>query len=378
MTAAPTNINESTNQQIMNEENYFLFQSLLYETARGYNETNNNDQGIIHLNTNDIATNQEYDDNNDHYVDLGDMEFGYKMISSEPIPKLNCMNIMNVLSYLWNLCVAIIIGYFGLFRILYTSQEVAYGQYQSVITPSVYTCYIWILIFAMEGIFSLLQLLHPKYRGNNGNGIGIMFFYCNIAQSLLIITYSFQYFFLSFILNVYLLVFLNSIFIEQSSSSSQNSSSSTSRRSILLDWFVLELPFQLKYAWVLYCTFCVVFMQSLVAHSESITTQLTSSVLCFVILTSVAISFLMPYSIFGMTSSSNILSNKPNYIIPLVIIWSFIGTYVELQNPNDAIQTFFGDDIILSIQYSTIGCCIIITCFGILRVLFVYFIRRSP
>ena len=138
-------------------------------------------------------------------------------------------------------------------------------------------------------------------------------------------------------------------------------------------------------------------MQSLVAHSESFTTQLTSSILCFVMLTSVAISFLIPYSIFGITSS-NILSNKPNYIIPLVIVWSFvsifmiclhlnsyfsislhaqIGTYVELQNPKDSIQTLFGDDIILSIKYSTVGCCAIIISFGILRVLLVCWIRRS-
>ena len=93
-----------------------------------------------------------------------------------------------------------------------------------------------------------------------------MFFYSNIIQSLLTITYSFQYFFLSFILHIYLLVCLNTIFIEQlpnhSSSHHHNASSHHQNQQYhssisFINWLILQLPFQLKYAWVLYCTCCM-------------------------------------------------------------------------------------------------------------------------
>lgn len=314
--------------------------------------------------TNPITT------SSDHYVDLYDVfsasnnmfqdttgDFMNRDDSGENIqqqtPGLSWLNYLNVISFVWNLSIAIIVGYFGLPGSVQSFKEVT-EEYQSLLTPVIWTNFIWIPIFTFDGFYALVQLF-PSYRARAliQETIGLHFFYSNILQSIVTVLYEKEYMFTCFVFLLYMLVFHIVILITQMCHDLRQ------QRALLntsLDYYSCRFPFSLKFGFIVFLT-AVCFMEALVAHDEGVSVHLTSSIIILVLLVTTSLFFLVGFG-----------DDKPDYVVSLVIVWSLMGVYVELQNPRESIDDFFSSEIIISVRSSSFGCCVIILCLLIPRI----------
>ena len=99
-----------------------------------------------------------------------------------------------------------------------------------------------------------------------------------------------------------------------------------------------RFPFYLHCGWLMVCTvvqFSMVFRYRFTASSGA---QLMSDI--------VALGVLLPPSTFFLTGQSS----GPDFVIPSVIIWSYISIGIELHRPSDTLVDLYGHPAILAVQ----------------------------
>jgi len=107
-------------------------------------------------------------------------------------PKANLNNLLNILGYILSLATSYMGGVAGWFGGVSNSE--LNSIYQTLITPNVsYFGYIWAIIYLLEGLFAVAQLL-PKYREHPlvQDGVGSVFFLACALQMAWTITFGFQ------------------------------------------------------------------------------------------------------------------------------------------------------------------------------------------
>jgi benzodiazapine receptor len=240
-------------------------------------------------------------------------------------PKLQWVNIANVVAYILNVAVTYGVGVSGLFP---TNAELS-DKYQTLVTPAGYAFSIWGIIFMSQLIWTIFQLL-PAYRSKELvlKGVGYNYVAACLAQILWTIFFSAELIPLSLGAMVSILIPL--IFIVKATSKIAESSSSTG-----LYW-LLQFPFEIHAGWIMAATLVnmnVVF----VAENYSVDIQVISA---WISLASLAVVSL--YYTYCQT-----------WVIPCVLAWASFAIKVELSAPRDAIANAFSAETVTAIEFAS-------------------------
>jgi hypothetical protein len=225
--------------------------------------------------------------------------------------RLNGLNYLNVLTYLLNVFVSYGIGVWGLGGILPTRWEIS-KEYVTLVTPAHWAYFLWAPILVFEAIFAIAQLF-PYYRARPiiQQGTGFFFFYTCLIQTAWTLFFSFKLFILSFVAVVAALLSLASLLASQQYSQVRG-------RKSLVEYWLFKFPFYLHCGWLILCSvvqFSMIFRDS----TSDVGVQLGADV--------VALGVMLPAATFFLTGQPS----GPDFVIPLVIIWSYVST-VESKN----------------------------------------------
>jgi hypothetical protein len=251
-------------------------------------------------------------------------------------PPLNGLNFLNVITYGLNVFVSYGIGYAGLFGLLPTRWDIS-KQFETLVTPAEWAYYLWVPILVFECIFAVCQLL-PKYRQRPiiQEGTGLFFFYTCIIQTAWTLFFAFRLFLLSFVAVVAALLCLASLLASQQLML-RGGRGGGSRKSNLMEYWLFRFPFYLHAGWLIMCTvvqWSILFRY----YTSNVGVQLAADI--------VALGIMLPPSTFFLTGQPS----GPDFVIPLVIVWSYISIGLELRHPNDDLKDLYGHDAIVAVR----------------------------
>jgi hypothetical protein len=264
-------------------------------------------------------------------------------------PTLNGLNYLNFVSYLLHLFVSWGIGVWGLDGLIDTRWAVA-QKYETLVNPALWTYWaMWYPILILEGVFAVAQMF-PYFRARPivQSGTGFFFFYCFIIQTAWTIFWAFHLFVASFIAVVAALLTLMQLLYSQQqqvlSERAQNqaltdgfSGVRLSRRE-KLEYYLFRFPFHLHTGWMFAVTvhhFSLMFR----SYNAPVSVQLSVDIVC--------LGLLLPVAIFFLTSSW-----IKDFVIPLVILISYIGIAWRLEHYSETMLDLFGLEEIESLKYS--------------------------
>ncbi|KAG7346051.1 hypothetical protein IV203_005119 [Nitzschia inconspicua] len=254
-----------------------------------------------------------------------------------PPPPLNGLNYLNVITYGLNVFVSYGIGYAGLFGILPTRWDIS-KQFETLVTPAEWAYYLWVPILIFECIFAVCQLL-PKFRQRPiiQEGTGLFFFYICIIQTAWTLFFAFRLFVLAFVAVVAALLCLASLLASQQL---MRGNGGSSRKSNLLEYWLFRFPFYIHAGWLIMCSvvqWSILFRY----YTSNVGVQLAADI--------VALGVMLPPSTFFLTGQPS----GPDFVIPLVIVWSYISIGLELRHPNDDLKELYGHDAIVAVRDAT-------------------------
>jgi hypothetical protein len=254
----------------------------------------------------DDAEWQYFNDDDDHPPRYRlDSDMHTPLIQNREPAKLNGLNYLNVLTYLLNVFVSYGIGVWGLGGILPTRWEIS-KEFETLVTPAEWAYMLWAPILVFEAIFAIAQLF-PHYRARPiiQQGTGFFFFYTCLIQTAWTLFFAFKLFIMSFVAVVAALLSLASLL------ASQQFSQVRGRRS-LVEYWLFKFPFYLHCGWLILCA--VVQFSLLFRHLTSdVGVQLAADI--------VALGVMLPAATFFLTGQPS----GPDFVIPLVIIWSYVS-----------------------------------------------------
>jgi hypothetical protein len=263
-------------------------------------------------------------------------------------PELSGLNILNALTYTVHILIWWICGVWGVDHTMYTHWEQT-QYHETLLTPSTWAAhYLWVPIMIFEAVFTISQLL-PHYRARPiiTSGTSYFFFYTVLLQITYTLLYGFGLFVFSFISIVLALFALLSLLASQqfhssadmttttiAATSSAVSVSSSSNRGFIHYWsggyigngrwwsshrmveYVLfSFPFYLHTGWLILMAvdhFSLLFRR----YNSAIDAQLASDIVGLGVLLVAAIYALNPPTAMG-----------PDFVIPTVILWSYVRIY---------------------------------------------------
>jgi Caspase domain len=266
------------------------------------------------------------------------------------------LNLFNVLAYLANAAVTYGVGALGLFGTA-TNGELS-ETYQTLVTPVGWAFGIWAIIFILQLIWAIAQLVVPSLRGAVlvRNGVGWYYIGVCLAQIGWTIAFSYEIIWLSLVAMLSILFFLIRIVVAQYN---------VQRTVSLCEYWLLKFPFAIHAGWILAASFVnlnVLFVDLEFGADAQYYAALASLTAVLVIA-----GFVLAYP------------TPPELVIPLVLAWATVrilcerdtscqlslmilfrnqfGIYVELDNPKDVIVNTFDSSMISVVQYGSIIVC---------------------
>eukprot|EP00980_Cylindrotheca_fusiformis_P001514 scaffold346_cov116-Cylindrotheca_fusiformis.AAC.28 len=204
--------------------------------------------------------------------------------------KLNGLNYLNIVTYFLNVFVSYGIGVWGLSGSLPTRVDV-FLEYETLITPAKWAYFLWAPILVFEAIFAIAQLL-PNYR----------------ARPI----------------------------IQQGTG--QHFSRVRGRKS-LVEYWLFRFPFYLHCGWLIIC--CVVQFSILFRYlTGNVGVQLAADV--------VALGSMLPAATYFLTGQPS----GPDFVIPLVIIWAYIGIALPLHHPSETLLSIYDHSDVVAVRDS--------------------------
>lgn len=255
------------------------------------------------------------------------------MSSSVPLDdanaRLNYVNWLNLVGFVVNTAVTFGASYvFGFPDAAELSEK-----YMTLITPTGFTFAIWGLIFAMEGIFTIVQLT-PRGRSDSlvQKGTYLYFFAACIFQAAWVFLFGYEYILLSTIAMALILLSLLAVLFSQAR---------TETDLTIGEFWFFSFPFMLHCGWI-FSAFAlnvnVLLIDNDVGNSGQVAAAFASLGYFFLITL---------YSLFGM--------KKAQYTIPGVFVWTILGIILELRDPMDKIVDKFSDKILDILWFSAIA-----------------------
>jgi len=286
-------------------------------------------------------------------------------------PKLNGLNYLNVITYGLNVFTSYFIGVRGLFGVLPTRSEI-FLKYQTLVTPANYAYWLWVPILVFEFFFATAQLL-PIYRARPiiQQGTGLYFFWACIIQTVWTVFFAMRWFISSFVavvLALFCLIFLlasqhyNALCAPTTRGRggwriaaflSMATAPPRQRRKSKLEYWFFRFPFYLHCGWLLVCMVVQFSMAFRFRFTDSTGAQLAADI--------IALGVMLPAATFFLTGQSS----GPDFVIPAVIIWSYVSIGVELRRPSDTLVELYGHPAILAVQIASyvftgiVGCMLV-------------------
>ena len=244
--------------------------------------------------------------------------------NTEAAPKLQALNYVNVLAYLFNFLVV-----FGSTKAGLPDNAAMSDKYQTLVTPAGYAFSIWGIIFTAELVWTIAQVL-PSYRSHAlvVKGVGYNFALASFAQCLWTIFFGLEKISLSMIAMACILYRLLLILTKTSSTTNTTS-----------EYWLLKFPFQIHASWIMAATLVNVNILA-VAYKASSTVQTAISWTSLVVLFGVGIYFAVIQTRSSSSSSSRV------WVVPCVLAWASFAISKELSSPRDQIQTTFSEDVV--------------------------------
>lgn len=235
---------------------------------------------------------------------------------------VSSLNILNVVAYIAN--IGLVMGVPALFHLPDNAELSA--KYQTIVTPGGFAFAIWGLIFTMQLIWSVLQLL-PTFRANPLVLEGVSYNYILVCAVQVGWTFSFalEQMVMSMIWMLAILFFLVRIYQEQSKVLMEHD-----QESFNSNFWLLRFPFNLHLGWIVAATL-VNFNVVLVAHNAATSVQFTSAIVTLA--TALLVGGVMLY-----TQKDK---QRPDVTIPLVLVWALNAISKELKEPKDLIISTF-------------------------------------
>ncbi|VEU36739.1 unnamed protein product [Pseudo-nitzschia multistriata] len=273
-------------------------------------------------------------------------------------PKLNGLNYLNVITYVLNVFTSYFIGVQGLFGVMPKRRDI-FLEYETLVTPADYAYYLWAPILVFEFFFATAQLF-PHYRARPiiQQGTGLYFFWACIIQTVWTVFFAMRWFILSFVAVVLALLCLVFLLASQHYNClcvptvhrggggimtvvgflSSATGVPRQRRKSLLEYWLFRFPFYLHCGWLLVCTVVQLSMAFRYRFTDSTGGQLAADI--------VALGVLLPPGTFFLTGQSS----GPDFVIPLVIVWSYISIAVELHTPSETLIELYGHPAIVAVR----------------------------
>jgi len=331
-----------------------------------------NDQYIYNVNDsnadNDLQTpligynynhdqNGDVDDDRYHHRNTHDQTHrSYEQLRNVR-PKLNGLNYLNVITYGLNVFTSYFVGVRGLFGVLPTRRDI-FIQYETLVTPADFAYWLWAPILVFELFFATAQLL-PHYRARPmvQQGTGLYFFWACIIQTIWTVLFAKKWFLASFISVVLALLCMVLLLASQHYNclvaptargrggmtilgmlAAATRAPPRQRRKSLLEYWFFRFPFYLHCGWLLVCMVVQFSMAFRFKFTHSTGAQLTADI--------VALGVMLPPATFFLTGQSS----GPDFVIPVVVVWSYISIAVELYDPSETLIILYGHPAILAMQ----------------------------
>eukprot|EP00526_Cylindrotheca_closterium_P011073 CAMPEP_0113643108 /NCGR_PEP_ID=MMETSP0017_2-20120614/22658_1 /TAXON_ID=2856 /ORGANISM="Cylindrotheca closterium" /LENGTH=391 /DNA_ID=CAMNT_0000554589 /DNA_START=272 /DNA_END=1447 /DNA_ORIENTATION=- /assembly_acc=CAM_ASM_000147 len=245
---------------------------------------------------------------------------------------LNGLNYLNFITYCANCFVSFNVGVRGMGSQLPKSVDV-FLEVQTLITPARWAYILWAPILVFEAIFAIAQLL-PNYRARPiiQQGTGYFFFWTCLVQTVWTLAFAFEKFIVSFVAVLCALISMACLL------TSQHYYRVRGRKS-LVEYWLFRFPFYLHCGWLIL---------SSVVQFSILFRYLTSNVGVQLAADVVALGAMLPAATFFLTGQPS----GPDFVIPLVIIWSYIGIALPLHNPSDTLLATYDHSDIVAVRDS--------------------------
>uniref|UniRef100_A0A7S2UKQ1 Uncharacterized protein n=1 Tax=Attheya septentrionalis TaxID=420275 RepID=A0A7S2UKQ1_9STRA len=224
-------------------------------------------------------------------------------------PKIHIRNYLNILAFVANAVVAYGVGVGGWGGGLTNAQVSA--LYPTLLTPASWAFGIWGLIFLCQFVFCLVQFMESfRQTPLVKDGVGLLYNGVVLSQILWTFLFSHMYLRASMAAMTFNLIFLVWILYSQGKHAKKNPSTRAWR-----DYFLLQFPFQIHFAWILVATILNINVL-LVFETAEVNTQLYTAIACLNVL-SLAASWALFRPCFQAL---------PNYAVALVLAWACVRT----------------------------------------------------
>jgi hypothetical protein len=252
--------------------------------------------------------------------------------------ELNGLNLLNVVTYAAHLFVSWGIGVRGLGGALPTRWQLT-ARYETLVTPAEWAYYLWAPILILEGVFTVAQLF-PYYRARPiiQAGTRFFFFYTFLIQTAWTLFFSFGLFPLSFIAAVGALASLLALLESQNQHCSTQSGRGLG--SGLVEYLLFRFPFYMHAGWMVLMTvdhFSLLFRR----YSADTGLQLSIDI--------VSLGVMLQVATFYLSRSS-----WTDFVIPVVIAWSYIGITCRLCHPSEIMVELYGPVVIEAVRLATL------------------------
>jgi len=269
---------------------------------------------------------------------------------------LNGLNYLNVVTYMAHLFVSWGIGVWGLDGVLDTRWQIL-EKNETLVMVARWARYLWVPILVTEFLFATVQLV-PHYRARPlvQDGTAYFFFYTFLIQTCWTIFFSMEIFIGSFISVVAALISLISLL------ASQHKSLLSVRNKSRFQYFVFRFPFFLHTGWMVLMTadhLAISLRHYLPTH--------TSLLLAADIL---ALAALLIAATTAMTYIHPTWWPEQDFVIPCVVIWSYLGIAWRLDDPSEEIILTYGMEIIHAMQWACIFLAMVVSAILIPSVVF--------
>jgi benzodiazapine receptor len=259
-------------------------------------------------------------------------------------PPLTMLNWANLIFYIINFVFTYGIGTLGWLGNGDNGELSA--KYQTIVTPKSTAFLIWAVIFLMQGVFAVVQML-PKFRNKPMVQEGVSYYYiltC-ITQAGWTFAFAYEVIWLSLIFMISIWSSLIALLYKQYYTESDNT---------FMEFWFLRFPFAIHAGWLTAAS--ALNVNVVVVWQEApADIQLAVGIISLAVLHAISVWVLM-----GIP--------RANYTIAGVLCWANGWIYSELQTPNDKIVNTFEPDIISGVSYAAIAVSFIILTQMILRV----------
>jgi len=272
-------------------------------------------------------------------------------------PRLNYKNYGNIIMFILNVLFTYGVGTAGWLDTPGNGE--LSEKYQTIITPKSSAFAIWAVIFIFQGIFSVLQLM-PSFRGRPMVQEGVSFWYMLVCFWQIGWTFAFAYEVIPLSLVFMLLLWcsLMGLIISQYYVQLTPYTSSCSSKGLMEFWF-LRFPFQVHGGWITAATALNISVVAVDSGSAA-ATQLAVGIVSLAVLHAISVWHLFGY-------------RRPNYTIPIVLIWANGWIYGELQEPKQLVLLTFDQSVIRGVAYAAFTVAMVITIQVVFRVAFLIY-----